>query len=219
MRVSYADTTTTSAASSATRVRRVGESDVNVNAMASENRTAWIVPGGYLKCSNPGGSSRAPEASRTASSSVRVTTPIRVIGRSPMRRRTPRSRPRWRGPHREQQLVVVAPGEGAAHRVGPGRGVPGPGLVRDRQRGRVDLDADARGSRNLPQPVGEAVAEVHAARGRLVIRQLQAGLQARLGPKVARHAGRVERAAVEPPAAPCRSMASPAAASPTHPVT
>ena len=150
---------------SATRVRRVGESDVNVNAMASENRIAWIVPGGYRKCSKPGGSSRVPVASRTTSSSVGhdADPGYRQIAE---RRRTPRSRPRWRGPHREQQLVVVAAGEGAADRVGPGCGVPGSSLVDERQRGRVDA--------RCPTPEARAICRTPSARPSLRSMQLDA---------------------------------------------
>ena len=48
----------------------------------------------YLKCSYPAGSARVPSSSRTSRSRALVTTPIRVIGRSPSCWHTVRRRPR-----------------------------------------------------------------------------------------------------------------------------
>ena len=84
------------------------------------------------------------------------------------------------------------------------------------------LDAHVRGARDLPQAVGQAVAQVHAARGGPVMAPavrrpgaaVRAGDNGSRTPRTARGAGRPSRRA----ALRC-SIASPAAASPTQPVT
>src|SRR5262245_36907666 len=87
-------------------------------------------------------------------------------------------------PNREEQLVVVAPAERSAQRVGARTRVPFARFARYRHGGRVELDADARRRCQLAKPVRQAVAEVDTARRSLIVRQLLPRLEARLRTKV-----------------------------------
>ena len=73
--------------------------------------------GRSAKCSYPPGNGSSFPSLRSCTSEVLVTTPIGVIGRLPIRRRTCRSRPRNDGGLVKAKLVVFTAGQGGAHRV------------------------------------------------------------------------------------------------------
>ena len=184
---------------------------------SSQRRTSAASEVNHRKWLYPGGMGRLTPSCRTTTARSAVHEPMRVSGASPWRcgggQAPAQSRPRG-----EQQLVVVAAGDGLVDRVATLLLEPPPRVRFDRQRAAVDRRADAARLGELVHRVGQPVAEVHA-RGGGAIASEQRARAASAAPDRDIAGCRARLADARATWTPALSICKPAAAAPIEPVT